>query len=325
MSALTGARGSARAPGRSDWAIDVHGLGKRFGARRVVDQVDIQVRRGRICGFVGPNGSGKTTTIRMLCGLLTPDEGAGQCLGLDLRRDGPAIRRRVGYMAQRFGLYDDMTVDENLAFFARAHDVPRPDRARETVIARLGLAERRSQLAGALSGGWKQRLALAAALMHEPELLLLDEPTAGVDPVARRSFWKLIHGLAGAGTTVLVSTHDMDEAARCHQIICLSGGRLLASGTADELIASARLSTWRVVGPDLHRLEPLLDRNDEWTATPFGDAWHVTSATQRDFPEWLAQRGQHPNWTAERVTPSLEDLYVSLTSPGHGPALQAHG
>ncbi|MFL6675996.1 MAG: ABC transporter ATP-binding protein, partial [Massilia sp.] len=230
-------------------AIDVRGLTKRYGGHTVVDGVSLQVGRGSIFGFLGPNGSGKTTTIRMLCGLLTPDAGEGQCLGLDLRRDARRIKRQVGYMTQKFGLYEDLSIEENLDFIARVYGVAQRRARVGQALAALGLAERRKQLAGALSGGWKQRLALAACLLHEPQLLLLDEPTAGVDPQARRLFWDHLHELAAAGLTVLVSTHYMDEAARCHELAYIFNGRLLAQGTGAELVAQAQLATVEVRGP----------------------------------------------------------------------------
>ena len=223
-------------------AIDVRGLCKRYGGRAVVDQVDLQVQRGRICGFLGPNGSGKTTTIRMLCGLLTPDAGSGTCLGLDLRAQAAAIKRQVGYMTQKFGLYDDLSIRENLDFVARLFELPNRRVEVDAALARLGLEARQRQLAGTLSGGWKQRLALAACLLHHPQLLLLDEPTAGVDPKARREFWDQIHQLAAEGITVLVSTHYMDEALRCDQLCYIAYGRVLAQGTAAEIIAAAGAS-----------------------------------------------------------------------------------
>ena len=221
-------------------AIDVRGLTKRYDGRAVVDGVSLRVARGRICGFLGPNGSGKTTTIRMLCGLLTPDAGEGQCLGMDLLRDAPRIRREVGYMTQRFGLYEDLSIRENLEFIARLYELPQRRAAVDGALERLGLAARQKQLAGALSGGWKQRLALAACLMHAPQLLLLDEPTAGVDPKARRDFWDQIHTLAADGITVLVSTHYMDEAERCHELAYIAYGKLLARGTQAEIVRDAQ-------------------------------------------------------------------------------------
>src|SRR6185312_3608962 len=228
------------------------GLTKRYGGHTVVDHFDMQVPSGRIYGFLGPNGSGKTTTIRMLCGLLTPDEGEGSCLGYDLRTESLKIKRQVGYMTQRFGLYEDLSIEENLDFVARVYQVSDRQRKVDATLDRLGLASRRAQLAGSLSGGWKQRLALAACLLHEPRLLLLDEPTAGVDPKARRDFWDQLHDLTATGLTVLVSTHYMDEAERCHELAYISYGKLLARGTVHELIADAGLTTREISGPDLH-------------------------------------------------------------------------
>ncbi|MFZ3128923.1 MAG: ABC transporter ATP-binding protein, partial [Rhodoferax sp.] len=220
-------------------AIDVRDLSKTYGGRAVVNHIQLQVGTGRICGFLGPNGSGKTTTIRMLCGLLTPDSGSGTCLGLDLIQDAAAIKRQVGYMTQKFGLYDDLSIRENLDFIARLFELPNRRTAVDLALERLGLTARQKQLAGSLSGGWKQRLALAACLIHEPRLLLLDEPTAGVDPKARREFWDQIHALAEQGITVLVSTHYMDEAERCHELVYIDYGEILAQGTAASIVASA--------------------------------------------------------------------------------------
>ncbi len=220
-------------------AIDVKGLCKAYGGRRVVDQVDLQVAMGRIVGFLGPNGSGKTTSLRMLCGLLTPDAGEGQVLGLDFRRQGPAIKRQVGYMTQKFGLYEDLSIRENLDFIARLFSMPNRREAVDGALQRLGLTTRAKQLAGSLSGGWKQRLALAACLLHQPRLLLLDEPTAGVDPKARREFWDQIHQLAQEGITVLVSTHYMDEAERCDELVYIAYGHVLARGTATAIVQEA--------------------------------------------------------------------------------------
>ena len=226
----------------SDLAIDVRGLTKAYAGRRVVDAVDMQVARGRIVGFLGPNGSGKTTSLRMLCGLLTPDAGEGQVLGLDFRRRAAEVKRQVGYMTQKFGLYEDLSIRENLDFIARLFSMPDRRTAVDAALERLGLATRQKQLAGALSGGWKQRLALAACLLHRPRLLLLDEPTAGVDPKARREFWDQIHQLATEGITVLVSTHYMDEAERCDELVYIAYGRVLARGTAADIVATSGAS-----------------------------------------------------------------------------------
>ncbi|HEY8616522.1 ABC transporter ATP-binding protein [Phenylobacterium sp.] len=293
-------------------AIDVRGLNKSFGARRVVQDVDLALEAGRICGFLGPNGSGKTTTLRMLCGLLTADSGHGQALGFDILREAGEIKRRTGYMTQRFSLYEDLTIAENLRFAARAHEL---DRGRERVdqaIARLGLEGRRNQLAGTLSGGWKQRLALAAATLHEPRLLLLDEPTAGVDPKARRTFWDEIHALSAQGLTVLVSTHYMDEAERCHEIAYISYGRLIARGTAAEVIAASRLVTLRAEGPGADRIAgELAARPGVESAAPFGAALHVSGTDRAALEAAIAPWRRAPfRWS--EVPPTLEDVFIQL-------------
>jgi len=294
-----------------DAIIDVRGLTKRYGGRTVVDHVDMQVARGRIYGFLGPNGSGKTTTIRMLCGLLTPDEGSGTCLGYDLRKESRKIKRQVGYMTQKFGLYEDLSIEENLSFIARVYEVPDAAARVDDMLQRLGLAGRRAQLAGSLSGGWKQRLALAACLLHEPQLLLLDEPTAGVDPKARRDFWDELHELAAGGLTVLVSTHYMDEAERCHQLAYIAYGKLLAQGTADQLIAGAGLVTWSLEGPALAAIARALRASDALNVASFGTALHVSAASAAALGAALAPyRG-----TGIAITPvatSLEDVFIAL-------------
>ena len=296
-------------------AIDVRGLRKSFGARAVVQGLDLRVGKGQICGFLGANGSGKTTTLRMLCGLLTPDAGEGTCLGLDVRRDAPRIRRRVGYMTQRFSFYEDLTVQENLDFVARLYELP--DRARriDAVLERAGLADRRTQLAGELSGGWKQRLALAACVLHEPELLLLDEPTAGVDPKARREFWDLIHALAAEGITVLVSTHYMDEAERCHRIVYLSGGKLVVEGSAAEVVAHSGLVTFVGTGDGLAEAAAALDRAPGVESVAvFGQTLRVSgtrrAALEQALGPWRAREGL--DWIEE--PPSLEDVFIHLLS-----------
>ncbi|MEO5660907.1 MAG: ABC transporter ATP-binding protein, partial [Polaromonas sp.] len=291
-----------------DAIIDVHGLTKRYGERVVVDNFDLRVAKGRIYGFLGPNGSGKTTTIRMLCGLLTPDSGEGTCMGYNIRTEAALIKRRVGYMTQRFGLYEDLSIEENLDFIARVYAVAdRPRKVRET-LERLGLATRRGQLAGSLSGGWKQRLALAACLIHGPELLLLDEPTAGVDPSARRDFWDQIHDLAAGGLTVLVSTHYMDEAERCHELAYIAYGKLLTHGTVEEVIASADLITWSVSGPGLigvaHQLRGAPGIR---TVAPFGTSLHVSASSTQAVQDALASLSA-PELKAEPIAPSLEDV-----------------
>jgi ABC-2 type transport system ATP-binding protein len=300
-------------------AIDVHHLTKRFDGRTVVDDFSIAVARGQIFGFLGPNGSGKTTTIRMLCGLLVPDEGEGTTLGHDIRREATAIKREVGYMTQRFSLYEDLSIGENLDFVARVYAVARRRDAVEKALERLGLTARRKQLAGTLSGGWKQRLALAACLLHEPQLLLLDEPTAGVDPKARRDFWEHIHDLASEGMTVLVSTHYMDEAERCHQLAYLAYGRLLVQGTAAEVVAHSGLATFviamRSVGDEstLARLaRELRNEGAVETIVPFGTTLHVSGHDREALAATLARVVSRDSFTLTSVEPSLEDVFISL-------------
>jgi ABC-2 type transport system ATP-binding protein len=298
----------------ADLAIDVRGLTKAFGGRTVVDRIDLAVPRGQVCGFLGPNGSGKTTTIRMLCGLLEVDAGEGTCLGYDIRREARRIKLRVGYMTQRFGLYEDLSIAENLDFIARVYRLDNRSRRVAEALERLGLTSRKAQLAGTLSGGWKQRLALAACLLHEPELLLLDEPTAGVDPKARRDFWREIHALAAEGITVLVSTHYMDEAERCHRLVYISYGKMLAAGTAPEVIAQAGLRTWDVQGPRLDAVLELVEQRG-WMAVPFGTSLHVSSSDGDDFPRWLAERDPAlaQALRIERIATGLEDVFIALT------------
>ncbi|HEY9552559.1 ABC transporter ATP-binding protein [Allosphingosinicella sp.] len=295
-------------------AIDVQGLNKSFGAHHVVKDFSIQVEEGRITGFLGPNGSGKTTTLRMLCGLLTPDSGHGTALGLDIVADAAAIKRQTGYMTQRFSLYEDLTVEENIQFAARIHGLDRREERVRTALEDLGLAERKSQLAGVMSGGWKQRLALAVATLHEPRLLLLDEPTAGVDPQARRHFWDEIHALAAKGLTVLVSTHYMDEAERCHDIAYIAYGQLMARGTAEEVIEAAKLFTWRGEGPGVDRLSnELLQRPGVEMAAPFGLALHVSGSDEAALESALAPY-RRPPFRWEEAEPTLEDVFIHLMS-----------
>src|SRR6187397_1710423 len=261
-----------------EFAIDVRGMTKRFGELVAVDHIDLRVPTGQICGFLGPNGSGKTTFIRMLCGLLRADEGSGTCLGYDVIRESEFIKAEVGYMTQRFSFYEDLSIAENLDFVARMFAVKNRREAVERSLQRLGLAERQQQLAGQLSGGWKQRLALAACLIHQPKLLLLDEPTAGVDPKARRDFWEQIHRLAHEGLTFLITTHYMDEAERCHRLAYISYGNLLTHGTVADVIAHARLTTWSVSGPDLLKIATQLRQQPGvQQAVAFGTTLHVSS------------------------------------------------
>ena len=293
-------------------AIDVTDLSKSFGGRRVVNEVALQVEQGHICGFLGPNGSGKTTTLRMLCGLLTPDSGRGQVLGLEFPREAESIKRQTGYMTQRFSLYEDLTIEENLAFIARVYSLDDVSRRIDETLDKLGLTHRRKQLAGQLSGGWKQRLALAAAVMHEPRLLLLDEPTAGVDPQARRDFWDEIHRLAEEGMTVLVSTHYMDEAERCHEIAYIFNGVLIARGTGDEVIAESGLVTFEAEGPRADRLaHELAGKPGVDMIAPFGQALHVSGTNRATLERAIAPFRREPfRWT--EVAPSLEDVFIHL-------------
>ena len=296
-------------------AIDVHGLVKRFGGKTVVDHVSMTVEQGEIVGFLGPNGSGKTTTIRMMCGLLTPDEGGGRVLGYDLVTEALKIKREVGYMTQRFSFYEDLTIAENLEFVARLYEL-RPVREHvDRTLEDLGLTSRRDQLAGTLSGGWKQRLALAACIMHKPKLLLLDEPTAGVDPKARRDFWDEIHRLAADGLTVLVSTHYMDEAERCHRISYISYGKLLATGTVNGVVREAGLVTFVVEGPGLERMVPEIARlpGVEQVA-PFGATLHVVGSDEKLLSQSLAGLASRPKVIVARGETSLEDVFIQFMS-----------
>lgn len=297
----------------TDLAIDVRDLRKSFGARKVVNGLTLTVPRGQICGFLGGNGSGKTTTIRMLCGLLTPDAGAGTCLGLDIVRDAEGVRRQVGYMTQKFSFYGDLTVAENLAFVARLYALPDRARAVRAILERMELADRADQLARELSGGWKQRLALAACVLHEPRLLLLDEPTAGVDAKARRAFWDLITDMATSGMTVLVSTHYMDEAERCHRVVYLSGGRIIVQGSAEELVAKAGLLTYEATGEGLG---PLIARARATpgieSATMIGRALRVVGTDKAAVEGAIKTLSDVPGVAWRQAPPRLDDVFIHL-------------
>lgn len=297
----------------SDIAIDVHGLTKSFDGHVVVRDLSLQVKRGAIYGFLGPNGSGKTTTIRMLCGLLTPDKGEGTCLGYDIRTQADEIKLQVGYMTQKFSLYQDLSVRENLEFVARLYGLPDPEGAARDMIKRLGLDGREKQLAGELSGGWKQRLALGACTLPGPQLLLLDEPTAGVDPKARREFWNEIHALAGEGLTALVSTHYMDEAERCHEIAYIAYGQLLAHGTVDDVIAGSGLTTYTVTGNNLLNLNSELDGKPGIdTVAPFGTSLHVSGHDSAALEKAIAKYRKDKSLNWQKTDPSLEDVFIGL-------------
>lgn len=294
------------------FTIDVRGITKSFGGTVVVNNLAMQVRQGEIYGFLGPNGSGKTTFLRILCGLLKPDAGTGTCLGYDVLKQSDAIKREVGYMTQRFSLYEDLSIAENLRFVADIYQIKHASEAVQETIRSLGLEGRGNQLAGQLSGGWKQRLALAACLIHKPRLLLLDEPTAGVDPKARRDFWDEIHRLSAEGLTVLVTTHYMDEAERCHRLAYIAYGHLLASGTIHDVLAAARLTTWEVAGPDLSRLAMELGRETGIEqVTAFGSRLHVSSRDGESLEKSISRFRQPPyHW--RKIEPGLEDAFIGL-------------
>lgn len=300
----------------TDIAIEVERLTKSFDQRVVVRDLTLKVPKGAIFGFLGPNGSGKTTTIRMLCGLLTPDSGTGTCLGYDILTESELIKRQVGYMTQRFSLYEDLSIRENLEFVSRIYGVPNPVRAARAAIERLGLEGRSEQLAGELSGGWKQRLALGACILPQPRLLLLDEPTAGVDPKARRDFWDEIHHLAAEGITVLVSTHYMDEAERCHEIGYIAYGRLLVHGTVEDVIKESGLSTWNVSGANLAALTEKLNAvAGVDMVAPFGTSLHVSGRNGKQLEKSISalkRSDKNHHWT--RSEPSLEDVFIHLMS-----------
>lgn len=304
-------------------AISVRGLTKKFGGRTVVDNFDLTVMPGRICGFLGPNGSGKTTTLRMICGLIIPDAGQGEVLGLDLRTRRNAIKAQIGYMTQKFGLFGDLTIRENLEFIGRVYGLDDRDRRVCDALEKLGLASRADQMAGKLSGGWKQRLALAAAVLHEPKILLLDEPTAGVDPQARREFWDQIHSLARDGMTVLVSTHYMDEAERCHEIAYIAYGVMLARGTCDEVIAASGLYALQGEGAGADRLAAEIEaRPGVAMAAPFGTTLHVCGDDPALLREAVQPWAKSIIWN--EVSPTLEDVFIHLMreAPDNSVAVQ---
>src|SRR6516164_5912865 len=301
-----------------DIAIEVDGLTKSFDGRVVVRNLSMQVKRGTIYGFLGPNGSGKTTTIRMLCGLLTPDQGRGTCLGYDIITQSDQIKRHVGYMTQRFSLYQDLSVRENLEFVARLYGMRNPSGAARAMIERLGLGGREEQLAAELSGGWKQRLALGACTLPNPKLLLLDEPTAGVDPKARRDFWDEIHKLAAEGLTVLVSTHYMDEAERCHEIAYIAYGDLLVHGTVGQVVRASHLTTYVV---SAEHGEGLSQLSHELTGTPgidmvapFGTSLHVSGRDEAALEAAIESYRMNRSLDWQRSEPSLEDVFIDLMS-----------
>ena len=296
-----------------DLAIDVKGLTKRFGSKVAVDHVDIAVPAGEVWGFLGPNGSGKTTTIRMLCGLLHPDAGSGTCLGLDVITQSEKIKREVGYMTQRFSFWEDLSIRENLEFVARLYGLPDREAKIDHTLKRLGLVKRQRQLAGELSGGWKQRMALAACMLHEPKLLLLDEPTAGVDPKARRDFWEEIHALSEEGLTVLVSTHYMDEAERCDRIVYILNGKLITKGSVNDVIAQSGLTTFVLEGEHVRRfLQKIQHQPGVDYAGFFGAALRVSGRDRPALEKTIAPYKNEAGVTVSETKPNLEDVFIHL-------------
>ncbi len=292
--------------------IDVNNLNKSFNGKPAVINLRLQVRQGEVYGFLGPNGSGKTTTLRMLCGLLIPDSGEGHCLGYDILTQSYSIKKEVGYMTQSFSLYHDLTAIENLDFIGRMFQIKNRKQKILDCIKTFNLERYKNQLTGSLSGGWKQRLALAGCLLHDPKLLLLDEPTAGVDPKARREFWDEIHKLSLRGITTLVSTHYMDEAERCTKLAYISYGNLLATGTMDEIIAYSKLHTWVIDGERLMELaERLKSLPGVEQVAFFGPRLHVSGKDEKQLIQTI-QAQQQPGQEWRKITPSLEEVFINL-------------
>lgn len=303
----------------NSFAIDVKDLHKNFGAIKAVNGVSLQVKEGEIFGFLGPNGGGKTTTFRMICGLLTPDSGSGTCLGYNIITQAREIKAQIGYMTQKFSLYEELSIYENFEFIARMYNLKDREKIIQEALHFFGLPiSQKNQLAGTLSGGWKQRLSLAAAVLHQPKLLLLDEPTAGVDPKARREFWDEIHRLSRKGITTLVSTHYMDEAARCHRLAYISKGVIQTRGTIDEIIEESQLKTWEVEGPNLDELADTLRKEASIDqVTNFGNSIHV-GTTQGDAIKKILKEYDHPPYKWIKVTPSIEDIFIKYTPQSYG-------
>ena len=299
--------------------IDVTALTKSFAGRVVVNAIDLHVKKGELFGFLGPNGSGKTTTIRMLCGLLTPDSGKGTCLGYDILTESSKIKQHVGYMTQKYSFYTDLSVEENLNFIATVYGVNHRKARVQQIMATMGLTDRRMQLTGALSGGWKQRVALAASLLHEPDLLLLDEPTAGIDPIARRDFWDTIHGLSEQGVTTLMTTHYMDEAERCTRLAYLAHSNLIITGTVDEVIASTQLNTWEVKGDvTTAMLQQVKAIEGVTQAALFGRQIHLCGEKKMTIEQGLTLLAKHAEVTWGPIEPTLEDAFISLVKRTEG-------
>ncbi|MDF1646464.1 MAG: ABC transporter ATP-binding protein [Legionellaceae bacterium] len=299
--------------------IDVMHLKKSFGQQVAVRDLNLQVNQGEVFGFLGPNGSGKTTTIRMLCGLLTPDSGDGTCLGYDILKEPEKIKQHVGYMTQKYSFYTDLSVEENLGFIAQIYDIQKPKKAVERVIEQMGLSKRRRQLTGELSGGWKQRVALSACLLHEPALLLLDEPTAGIDPIARREFWDKIHELSEQGVTTLMSTHYMDEAERCTRLAYLAYGDLIITGTVDDVIHATHLNTWEIKGDITpHLLQTMKQLADVHQAALFGRCIHISGLDKQTIELELKQIAKKTAITWRLIEPTLEDAFIRLVEQSGG-------
>lgn len=300
--------------------IDVRNLSKSFAGRTVVNQLNLSVKRGEVFGFLGPNGSGKTTSIRMLCGLLTPDSGEGQCVGYDLLTQANLIKQHIGYMTQKYSFYTDLNVEENLRFVAGIYGVEKPRERIATVLDEMGLVSRRKQLTGELSGGWKQRVALAACLLHRPQLLLLDEPTAGIDPIARRDFWDQIHKLSEQGVTTLMSTHYMDEAERCTRLAYIADSELLITGSVDDVIAATQLKTWEIKGKAV--TTTLLQRAKEIPnleqAALFGRTIHLCGTDDKAIEDGLDALQAKHKITWQRIDSTLEDAFIHLVKQSSG-------
>ncbi len=298
-----------------DAVIDVRGLTKRFGDKTVVDHFDLKVPRGSIYGFLGPNGSGKTTTIRMVCGLLKPDEGEGTCLGYDVLRESVKIKSNVGYMTQRFSLYEDLSIRENLEFFSRLYGLDRLRNRVDEAIESLGLEGRSRQLAGSLSGGWKQRLALAACMIHDPKLLLLDEPTAGVDPKARRDFWDTIRRYASEGVTTLVSTHYMDEAVQCDRISYIAYGKKLLDAPTAEIPGRLGLHAFKIDNGDLDKLSAMLKgAPGVEILARFGASIHVCGRDREKLASAVGRVQDAPGVRITEIEAGLEEAFIFLMS-----------